>query len=264
METGASSLDDLKLTEPQRKAVGFLAEFSKRMVVLALSDEKTAESASTSIMEIYRVIDELLNGCLKSGQELPCKIGCYWCCCLKVKVTPLEVVCISDYLHARLEPQEFRALQKRLVRTDKITRGMDGNQRVRAIIRCPLLLDGKCLAYSVRPIACRVYHSLDMSACKSFHGHGRSMLTIRQDISRIGLGIFVGLTEGLRSVDLPTRLLELITGLRIAVEQPKHVVLKQWLSNDAVFGAAEIANAKQIENFHRRLVEELGVSLDWV
>jgi hypothetical protein len=180
---------------------------------------------------------------------------------LRVKATPLEVLCIVDYLRSHLKPGELSELRQRLVRTDEITRGMDGVQRVRLKMLCPLLLDGKCLTYPVRPIACRVYHSLNLSDCKASLDINGGRVTVRHDISHLSVGIFAGLTEGLRAVGLKTRLLELTAGLRIAMDGPGSGLAKRWLSGEPAFVGAEIANAKKIDSFHRALVEELGEPL---
>jgi len=261
METGYLSIDGLGLTPAQRKAAGFLAEFTKRMVLFAFPGHMTPASAIDLIKIVYRVTDDMMTGCFKSGTKPPCKQGCFWCCFLRVKVTPLEVMCIVDYLRIRLKPGEISELQQRLVSTDGITRGMDGKRRVRAKMLCPLLVDGNCLAYPVRPIECRVYHSLNSSECEASLDKDGSSVTIRRDISRLSMGIFAGLTEGLRIVGLHTRLLELIAGLRIAMDEPGAGLAMRWLSGEPAFVEAEIASAKEIESFHRALVEELGEPL---
>jgi Fe-S-cluster containining protein len=261
METDYVSIDSLGLTSEQRKAVGFLAEFTKRMVLTAFLGHKTPTRASNLIKEVYRFTDGMMTGCFKSRTKLACKKGCFWCCFLRVKVTPLEVMGIVDYLRSCLKPGEISELRQRLVRTDGITRGMDGNQRVRAKMMCPLLMDGKCMSYPVRPIACRVYHSVNLSDCEASLEKDGGSVTIRRDIYGLSMGIFTGLTEGLRTVGLQTRLLELTTGLRIAMDDSGSRLVKRWLSGEPAFVEAEIANAKEIESFHRALVEELAEAL---
>jgi hypothetical protein len=209
------------LTPEQQKAMDFLTEFSKQMVVTAFPGDKNFTRASSLIKEIYQICDELIAGCLKNGAKPSCKKGCYWCCFMRVKVTPLEVLCIIDYLQSSLTPGELSALRQRLVETDEITRGMDGHQRVRAKKICPLVVDDECLVYPVRPITCRTYHSLNSSDCKLSLDDEEHHIKIRQDISVIDLGLSTGLIEGLRTVGLQTRLLELIEGLRIAMDEPE-------------------------------------------
>jgi hypothetical protein len=258
MEIDFVSVEDLGLTLEQRKAVGFLAEFAKRMVVIAFPGHKMPSRASHLIKEIYRVTDDMMTGCFKSGPKLPCNKGCFWCCFLQVKVTPLEVMCIVDYLHSCLKPEELSKLQQRLVTADEKTQRTNGRQRVCAKVLCPLLVGGKCLAYPVRPIACRIYHSLDLADCKALLDDVSGSVTVHQAISRMSMGIFAGLTVGLRSVGLQTCLLDLTTGLGIAMEEPGPGLMRTWLSGEPTFVEAEIGGAKEIESFYQALVDELG------
>ena len=219
METEHVSIAGLDLTVEQRKAVGFLAEFTKRMVLMAFAEGMLAGNSSNLIKEIYQVTDDILTGCLKSGMEPHCRKGCFWCCYLRVKATPLEVIGIVEYLRAYLDPEGLSELRKHLAATDEVTRGMDGAQRVGAKATCPLLVDGACLAYPVRPITCRVYHSLKVSDCEANLENVGGNVMIRHDISGLSMGLFAGLTEGLRKIGLQPRLVELIAGLRIAMDE---------------------------------------------
>jgi hypothetical protein len=255
MDAGFVADESLHLTVEQWKAVGFLAEFSKRMVTFAFPGQKTPKNALNLVKEVYRVTDDMMTGCLNNGTEPACRIGCFWCCYLRVKVTPLEVWCIFDFFRSRPRPRELSELRQRLAAADETRRGMDGYQRVGAKTACPLLVNGKCSVYPVRPIACRVYHSLNPSDCEEPLDEERSV-TIRNDIAGLGMGIFAGLTEGLRAVGLQTRLLELRAGLRMAIDEPG--LLERWLAGEPAFAEAEIANAEKIESVHHALVEELG------
>lgn len=83
-------------------------------------------------------------------------------------------------------------------------------------------------------------------------------MTIRRDIFGFSMGIFAGLTEGLRAVGMQTRLLELTTGLRIAMEDSGSRLANSWLSGEPAFVEAELDNAVKIESFHQALIKELG------
>jgi hypothetical protein len=121
---------------------------------------------------------------------------------------------------------------------------------------CPLLVGGKCSVYPVRPIGCRVYHSLNLSDCTVPLDDEERSVTIRPDVFGLSMGISDGLTEGLRAVGLQPRLLELIAGLRVAMDEPES--MERWLTGEAAFAKAEIAGAKKIESAHRALVADLG------
>ena len=245
------------MTSDQLKAVGFLTEFSKQMVVTAFLEKHIPAAAASSLVKgIYHVFDDVSAGCLKSGTKLACKKGCSLCCFLRVKLTPLEILCILDYLLSRLKPGEISALRGRIAELDEVTRGLDGLQRVQAKRICPLNIDDICLVYPVRPITCRIYHSLDVFDCQLSLDDDQHSLAVRNDISGMGMGVFAGLTEGLREAGLQTRLVELIAGLRIAMDEPD--LTRSWLAGALAFRDAEIEDAKGIESFHSKLVEALG------
>jgi hypothetical protein len=255
MESGFDTINNLHLTWEQRKAVDFLAEFSNQMVLHSFTKDRTPSGGVNLIKEVYQVSDQVLNGIHKQGIKPVCKEGCHWCCYLRAKVTPLEILGILDFWRMTLNPTEMSSVRQRLSAADEITRGMDGNQRVCARIVCPLIVDGKCLAYTVRPIACRVYHSLNLTDCEMLLENQDRSMSIRPDISGLGLGIQAGLIEGLRAVGLQTRLIDLITGLHIIMNEPGTV--DDWLAGKPAFAAAEIENATEIENNYRRLIEKL-------
>lgn len=238
IDTNGISLESSRLTPEQQKAVEFLTEFSKQMVVTAFLEDNISTSLTGLVKEIYRVCDNVMDGRHKSGTKPPCKKGCFWCCFLRVKVTPLEIFCIIDYLQSSLKPGELSALLQWLAETDEITRGMDGNRRVSAKKICPLIAGNECLVYPVRPLACRTYHSLNASDCESSLADDQRSLRVRLDISAVGMGILAGLTEGLREIGLQTRLLELIAGLRIASDEPES--MRKWLAGIPIFSEAEI------------------------
>jgi hypothetical protein len=247
---------NLSMTPGQHKAVGFLAELTRRMVMLAFSEQKTPAGALKLVREVYAITDHIVTGCLKNGPKPCCEIGCHWCCYMRVRATPLEIWGIFDFLRSRLKPKQLGELGRRIADTEQTARGMDGYQRVCTGVICPLLVNGKCLAYPVRPIGCRIYHSFDLADCQASFVHKDRSVTIRNDIAGLELGVFAGLTEGLRAVGLQTRLLELVAGLHVVMDEPG--VTTRWLAGEPAFVGAEFADAKDIESAHQALVEELG------
>jgi hypothetical protein len=257
-----ASIDDLDLAPEQRKAVGFLAEFSQRMVCMALSEYQMPAAALDLIREVYRFTDELITGCIQKGPGLACQKGCHWCCFLWVKVTPLEVLSIHEYAYTHLTPGEISALRQRLAQTMQVAGGGVSDQTAWSHGLCPLNVDGACLVYPARPVACRCYHSLKPADCIASLEKDDSPLSIRRDLFSISIGIFAGLTQGLGAVSLKTRLLELTGGLRIAMKDPGSGLASSWLSGEPVFADAEIPNPQKTESLHRAIIEILGEELN--
>jgi Fe-S-cluster containining protein len=237
MESKDIRIENLRLTAEQQKVMEFLTDFSRQMVVTAFLNNQPA-SPSSLVKGIYQFCDSLLDGRLRSGNKLPCKKGCHWCCFLRVRVTPLEVLCILDHLQSSLEPGELSTLRQRFTETDAVTRGMDGSQRIGAKKACPFIADTECSIYPVRPIACRTFHSLEPSDCRESLDDDQRSIRIRLDLSVISMGMLAGMKEGLGKVGRQTNLLELIAGMQIALSEP--ALMNKWLAGDPVFADAEI------------------------
>jgi len=239
METKDILIEDLRLTSEQQKVMEFLTDFSSRMVVTAFLDNPPA-SPSILVKEIYRFCDSLIEGRLNRGSKLPCRKGCHWCCYLRVRATPLEVLCILDHLQSKLEPGEYSALRQRFTETDAVTRGMNGIQRIGVKKVCPFLSDTECMIYAVRPLACRTFHSLDPLDCRASLDDEQRSLRIRPDLFVISAGMLAGVKEGLGQVERQTNLLEFIAGMQIALNEP--ALERRWLAGDPVFAEAEIGS----------------------
>ena len=75
-----------------------------------------------------------------------CRKGCSFCCHLRVTATPLEVVRIA----ANIDHQR----RSSVLSTAETVAGLDARQRLVRSVPCPLLLEGACSAYEVRPLTC--------------------------------------------------------------------------------------------------------------
>ena len=99
-------------------------------------------------------VAEALARARQAGRAPACGAGCAACCCQPIPLTPLEALLLARYAHLRLRPAERAAL----ARTHAAALALPPLRR-----NCPRLLDGRCTAYVVRPLACRRYLVLDRS-----------------------------------------------------------------------------------------------------
>ena len=114
-----------------------------------------------------KLFEDVINREL-DGLETDCKPGCSYCCNQLIVVT-----CTSDgevilkTAKKRMSKKEFKAF-KRLVRDQaKAIGDMPHEEAERLSWPCPLLKDGKCLVYDVRPVACRSVYSPDKECCRA-------------------------------------------------------------------------------------------------
>ena len=102
-------------------------------------------------------VAEALARARRAGRAPACEPGCAACCCQPIPLTPLEALLLTRFVHLRLGSEERAAL----ARNHAAALALPPLRR-----NCPLLLDGRCAAYVVRPLACRRYLVLGR-ACAS-------------------------------------------------------------------------------------------------
>lgn len=102
---------------------------------------------ATLALEAMAMVDQSVQAAIAraaaQGRHLACGPGCDECCKQAIPLTLLEGIVLVRYMQLHASPEAKRALET--------PRGMD----------CPLLMDGQCAAYPVRPLACRRYLVLD-------------------------------------------------------------------------------------------------------
>lgn len=169
-----------------------------------------------------------------------CEAGCVWCCYQRVTATPAEVLRIVDYLHETLMPDEVQTLHERIRTVDAITRGLTPQERLRLRLGCPLLVEGRCAAYHVRPLTCRGYTSSDAAVCQHKLDHPEQHVRVEADPVRYLFcqGVLNGLNDGLAASGLESGMLELNAALHIALDAP--MLPKEWLDGEHVFIDAEV------------------------
>ncbi len=102
------------------------------------------------------------------GVELSCRPGCSACCSLPVNATYPEAVFAVAYIRERFSPDEIRTLVERadewIAWSGNELSGYANGADLASVYSlygpgCPLLKDGLCSIYPVRPMGCRVHCS---------------------------------------------------------------------------------------------------------
>ncbi|MES2569080.1 MAG: YkgJ family cysteine cluster protein [Verrucomicrobiota bacterium] len=107
----------------------------------------------------------------KGEVRLACKDGCFTCCHLRVDVRPPEIFLIAEYVRTRFSPEELAVLMERLAAHAEKVLALTPFEHVTQNVQCPILRDGRCSIYPVRPHVCRRYHSKDFAACQYVYDH---------------------------------------------------------------------------------------------
>ena len=95
--------------------------------------------------------------------EVACDKGCTYCCHISVAASLPEVFLVADRLRDELEPLARFGARAALAVDEQFS----SEDRFRHHKACAFLGDDDlCTIYSVRPLACRGWHSLDVAACE--------------------------------------------------------------------------------------------------
>ena len=82
---------------------------------------------------------------------IACQAGCWYCCYFKVEIRSEEALQIVDYVRENFSPARAKRLQDDVADNANALRSMTREQQLTANRKCPLLDDGKCSIYAVRP-----------------------------------------------------------------------------------------------------------------
>lgn len=135
-----------------------------------LEEGITAAHMKAGIESLQRGFDDLLEAFLRrsasEGKPAECQKGCNWCCYQNVYAVSHEILYISHYIQLNFPAEKRdRLLQKA---RDKVLLTHNKTLREQSQLKspCPFLESGSCSIYSVRPMACRIYLSSSVRACK--------------------------------------------------------------------------------------------------
>lgn len=141
-------------------------EITEREHALASADLKTVgwKPALSASQERQDAMAGLIASTVSSS--IACKEGCWYCCYLKVEVRAEEVFQIVEVVRTKFRPAQQQRLQDQAAENAKTLQGLSREQQLTANLKCPLLEDGKCSVYAVRPARCRTLHAKDAAGCK--------------------------------------------------------------------------------------------------
>lgn len=180
---------------------------------------------------------------LPPHRPIVCAEGCVFCCTsIEVHASALEVIGITTHLTDHFSEPEIRALGRDIRQTAEAKKAQNGKKSPSSF-PCPLLKDGKCQVYPVRPFVCRGFNSYDASACERHKGGDRDAKIdgyVHQDI--IAQAALRGVQRGCADCGFDGNALDLTPALAVALETPD--AFERWQAGEAVFDTAKARHAR--------------------
>jgi Fe-S-cluster containining protein len=150
------------------------------------------------------------------GAPIACRSGCSFCCHLRVTVAPHEAIALFRHLRSRLPAALAREIEQRVLANAEQIAQLTEAQHWSRNVKCAFLVDGACSAYTSRPMACALHHSLDVAACEvSYENPADHSVGIRKlaVIEQTTTAAAAGMKEALDELGLSDEPLELHTAV---------------------------------------------------
>ncbi|MBK8908153.1 MAG: hypothetical protein IPM60_09660 [Rhodospirillales bacterium] len=189
------------------------------------------------------------------AEALACRRGCSFCCHAYVAASAPEALLAAAAVRAWPRAQRDAAVA-RIRATDDRTRGLAPHQRIGPEMPCPMLVDGRCSAYGVRPFSCRAEVSMDAGACERLM-HGEPARRLAPAFPhRLKMMESTALAVAASKVGLRAGILEFNAALRIAIDADDAEA--RWLRGEDVFADAAVHPAAWAANDQASTIDGAG------
>ncbi len=221
------------LTDAEAAAMQRAAQAVRRQAVANMAQRPREEAVVQQTIWLHQATDAEITNAQADGVQMACQPGCNHCCAAQVEALAPEVFLILDQVQQQT-PEERAALMGRLrahattLTTEPAGEAKAWSQRP----KCPLLVNGLCSVYAVRPAVCRKAHSLDVKACEA--GAPQIPQSLRVVVTAQARS--QGTSDAFREIGLVSSRHELASALLLALTDS--TAQSRWLAGDAVFAQA--------------------------
>ena len=133
----------------------------------------TVPGLKSAVQNLYQAIDELLDAFLQrsavEGNPAECKKGCAWCCHQEVFAITHELLYLRDHILGSISERQQGEFIDQARKKSLLTLNKPLEEQLLVRAPCPFLSEGSCTVYVARPMACRIYLSSSLPACRKEH-----------------------------------------------------------------------------------------------
>lgn len=179
-----------------------------------------------AINKMYESVDQLIDSLLeyaeKQGLKAACHKGCEWCCHQAVYANSYEIHFLSEHIKANFQQVEIKKLLNRAKNKNVLVKKLSDVEVLKYKSPCALLIDGSCIAYQARPMACRIYLSTKLETCLKFYNQPddeKNYPALLDFPLMAGRMMNEGFMEALKENEVETAEFRLEEGLSITLEE---------------------------------------------
>lgn len=161
--------------------------------------------------------------------SLHCKEGCSYCCRKPgVLITVPELLRILSVIRSSFADEAQAALMDRARQYAAQIEGRSFNDATDESVPCPLLVEGRCSVYAVRPLVCRGYNSTNVNSCRKAHQDASQRVPMFSVLKDVTDGATVGAVQQLQAAGLNDAMVDLGSALNLALaagDEPSAAIL---------------------------------------
>jgi Fe-S-cluster containining protein len=150
------------LTDEERIAFHKSIAGVRHLAAKSLAQASDVGRAIEFVANLHRSLDSVALHASKIGPVPDCKLGCSYCCHIRVEATDPEIFGIARRIRQRPEAEVADLIEK--LRRHATERNVGGGATRQS---CAFLVDARCAIYEVRPATCRKAHSLSVKQCET-------------------------------------------------------------------------------------------------
>jgi Fe-S-cluster containining protein len=216
-----------------------LADRVKAWVGEIIGASRTGTTVLELASQVTALADQLISH-FEAENSLPhaiaCRAGCTPCCYNQVELTPPEALLIGHFVAQNFSAAAQGALKQRVTAACHRKAGKSKKKiaRMRHKLPCPLLMEGTCSVYPVRPLVCRAMHSFDAGTCvQELKGGKLGPGAYYAHRYEFVWSISSGIQNGCRELGCQTGILDLDNALQDGLAHDD--LLERWTSGFQVF-----------------------------
>lgn len=195
-----------------------------RLVQSAIQQGFSNATLFSAIKSLYAAIDGLNESIIalakRQNTDVACYKGCHWCCHQAVFANSYELHFLSENIKKTFSSEELSGLIERTEAKYSMTSKLGDEEILKYKAPCPLLKDGACSGYAVRPMACRIYLSTKLETCLEFYRNPENEANYPALIDfplKAGRMMNEGFRTALKEFGIETTEFRLEMGLRIVL-----------------------------------------------
>jgi Fe-S-cluster containining protein len=194
------------------------------------STGRQPEAIGRLCLQAFDSFDKNVEIQAEEAPAVACQGECAACCTLRVVATAPEVFLIARFIEVNASSFEQRGMdiRSRIAELDADSGGLSEQQRMSLRRDCPFIENGLCLAYRVRPLACRGHASFDREACERAAQGENVQAPVSTPHLMVRSLVQNAMMSALRDAGLAWRPYELVGALNLALSMPE--ALEKWLA----------------------------------